>query len=111
MTFDELQVALDHRNVVLHLEGEALRFRASTGVLTEELRSEIAHHREEIIRSLQSSSDERCRRCDIRDWTDEPPADGRIRTHCGRCGRFIGYRPANLGENGKPALEVSPRSR
>ena len=53
MTFPELQVALDHRNIVLHLEGESLRFRAPAGALTENLRSEIAAHREDIIRSLR----------------------------------------------------------
>lgn len=107
MTFSELQAVLGGRNIVLYLEGESLRFRAPAGALTEELRFEISAHRQAILRSLQPSPNERCRRCDMRDWVDEPPQDGRIRTHCGRCGRFIGYRPADLGEFGESALEVS----
>lgn len=107
MTFSELQVALGDRNVELHLDNDSIRFRAPSGALTEELRTQIAAHRETIIRSLQSPSGEWCHRCDMQDWVDEQPQNGRIRTHCGRCGRFIGYRPHDIGSAGKPTLEVS----
>jgi hypothetical protein len=107
MTIPELQTALMGRNIALFLEGESLRYRSPAGAMTAELRSEITSHREALVRGLKSSPVGRCRRCEMRDWVDEQPKDGRIRTHCGRCGRFIGYRPANLAENGKRVLDVS----
>jgi len=90
---------LAEQNVELYLEGDRLRFRAPAGALTDDLRAGIAEHRTEIIGLLRPrpalAAGERCVTCDWRGWVDEPPVDGRIRTHCGRCGRFIGFRPAD----------------
>lgn len=90
---------LAERNVELYLEGDRLRFRAPAGVLTDDLRAGIAEHRTEIIGLLRPRPAvaicEKCITCDRRDWVDEPVREGRIRTHYGRCGRFIGYRPVD----------------
>jgi hypothetical protein len=92
---------LAERNVELYLEGDRLRFRAPAGALTDDLRAGVAEHRNEIISLLRPrpalTAGERCVTCDRRDWVDEPPVNGRIRTHCGKCGRFIGFRPADHG--------------
>lgn len=34
---------------------------------------------------------------DPKNWIDEPPKNGMIRTHCKVCGEFVGYRPASSG--------------
>ena len=104
MSVSELLDELASSGVELSLDGNELRFRDPKGALTDDLRRQIADQRETVIRRLRGQSEldgspagEKCRRCDMRDWVDEPPKDGRIRTHCRRCGRFIGYRPENLG--------------
>ncbi|RIK81906.1 MAG: hypothetical protein DCC68_07575 [Planctomycetota bacterium] len=89
---------IGRRGIELYLDGERLRFRAPAGALGSELRAAVGEQRAAIIGRLQqprevSASTTKCMRCDHRDWVDEPPAGGQIRTHCGKCGRFIGYRP------------------
>lgn len=97
---EDLLRSLADRAVELYLDGDRLRFRAPTGALTPELRDDIAGHRLAIIEHLRTPSTNAaaiagCVMCDWRNWRDEPPKDGRIRTTCGKCGRFIGYRPAD----------------
>jgi hypothetical protein len=97
MNVDALLRSLADRDVELYLGGDQLRFRAPAGALTPEMRDEIAAHRPAIIEHLRTgtktTATARCGKCDWRDWRDDPPQDGRIRTKCGKCGRFIGYRP------------------
>ncbi len=95
MSIDELFACLADRGVQLYLDGERLRFKAPVGALTRPLRDGITTHRTTIIERIKSgvSVPKRCSYCDWRNWIDEPPKDGRIRTTCGKCGKFIGYRP------------------
>jgi hypothetical protein len=98
VTVDDLFSCLADCGVQLYLDGDRLRFKAPVGALTPSLRDNIATNRIEIIERLKSGTaaqgvPRRCTYCDWRDWVDEPPKDGRIRTTCGKCGRFIGYRP------------------
>lgn len=99
MTIDDLLQTLSERHVELYVDAGRLRFRAPTGALTDELRSEIASQRTELIAKLTPATkrvDRLCVRCDRRDWIDAPARDGRIRTTCQVCGRFIGYRKVEL---------------
>lgn len=97
MSVDDLLRRLAARSVELYLAGDRLRYRAPEGALDTGLRNEIAAHRSAIIEHLQLAASpgggrQRCGNCDRRNWVDEPPKDGRIRTTCRKCGGFIGYR-------------------
>ena len=102
MTVDSLLAALASLDVVLSVAGERLLFDAPAGALTPELRASIAANRSELIRRLSAAvahpvalPPQHCpAHSDPRQWVDGAPTDGRIRTTCGTCGRFIGYRPA-----------------
>lgn len=100
MKVDNLLQQLADLGVNLYLEGDRLRFRAPEGALTPDIRAAIGARRTMIINQLQGRSPAggrpRCIYCNWRNWVDELPKNGRIRTTCGDCGRFIGYRPADL---------------
>jgi len=101
MSVEVLLDKLAEQDVRLYLDDAGLRFRAPAGAMTDRLRREISDHRAEIVRRLRTpaepdASPQPCVTCDRRYWIDKPVRDGRIRTTCGRCGRFIGYRPARL---------------
>ena len=112
MNIEELAVVLESQGVALYLEGDALRVRAPKGVFTTELKQQIAERRAEIVdrlRETSTASGPELRMspcgCDVRHWVDQAPQESRVRTHCGKCGRFIGYRPENIAPNGSRALE------
>jgi hypothetical protein len=97
MTTAQLLTRLAGLNVTLFVKGDQLRYRAPAGTVTDDLRDAIASCRSEIIERLRVPTEgtvTQCSMCDYRNWIDAPPVDGRIRTACGVCGRFIGYRPA-----------------
>ena len=101
MTTEDLLRRLADDGIQLYLDGDRLRFRAPAGALSQEWRDEIAARRMSIVLYLASqrvatASTTHSPNCDRRFWVDDPPQDGRIRTTCSVCGRFIGYRPAEL---------------
>ncbi|MFN0018639.1 MAG: hypothetical protein ACKVP0_10290 [Pirellulaceae bacterium] len=98
MKIDALLQQLKSLGVNLHVDGGRLLFRAPHGAVTPDIRTAVAANRTNIIQRLQAAAPAGarplCAFCDRRNWVDEPPKDGRIRTTCGKCTRFIGYRPA-----------------
>jgi hypothetical protein len=103
MTTDQLLADLAQWNITLSVDGGRLRYRAPVGVLTTQMREAIAARRDAILERLCRKSHEptvrwggKCRLCDYRSWIDQPSIGGKIRTICGECGRFIGYRPVGL---------------
>ena len=100
MTTDQLLADLEQRKIKLSVDGGRLRYQAPVGVLTPQLREAIAARRDAILDRLRRKHQEpavswggKCPLCDRRSWIDQPPIGGRIRTICGKRGRFIGYRP------------------
>ena len=86
------------RDISIYLDGETLRFRAPAGALTTTLRDLVSRHRGEIICQLRDAPSpemgrRKCTICIPDNWRDEQSRNGRIRTTCRACGRFIGYRP------------------
>ena len=99
MTMDQLTQALSEREVTLCIQDGSLRFRAPLGALKPELRAAIAEHRSSLIERLRAKTDNgnrvevpECTFCDRKHWIDERPKGNRIRTTCGKCDRFMGYR-------------------
>ena len=115
MTLDQLLTDLAQNQINLFVDGGQLRYRAPAGALRADLREGISEHRIAIIEHLLSKAPSQqqppeCIACNRRDWVDEPPKDGRIRTTCGKCGRFVGYRPENLLKTQNP-LAIPRNSR
>lgn len=115
MNTEQLLTGLAQAQVAIYLDGDRLRYRAPEGSLTSDIRAAIGEHRMEIIERLRAGGNiegdpRKCITCDRQYWIDEPPKSGRIRTTCGKCGQFIGYRPENPLETRNP-LAIPRNSR
>jgi len=98
VSIHDLLRCLADRSVELYVDDNRLCYRAPEGALTAEIRGHIAAHRLTIIERLRTTTTaaarpRQCGNCDRQNWVDGPAEDGRVRTACGKCGRFIGYRP------------------
>ena len=102
MTVDQLLATLAECQVTLFLSDNDLRYRAPAGALTPALRKTIIQYRDAIVAQLCrqqraiTNGTTKCAICVWPCWVDEPPRNGRVRTVCSKCGRFIGYRPEKL---------------
>ena len=102
MTIDQLLAALAQNQIVVFLDGDRLRYRAPEGALAAGVRVAVSEHYTAIIERLRGGArpmpprPTKCMFCDRRHWVDEQPKGDRIRTVCGKCGGFIGYRLVGL---------------
>ncbi|MGQ9576784.1 MAG: TubC N-terminal docking domain-related protein [Thermoguttaceae bacterium] len=90
MTLDHLLAALNPRGVTLWAEGDKIR---GCGPVSPEILAAIRIHNAELLERLRRGQD-----CDplyrLDYWLNTPTRDGRVRTTCACCLRFIGYRPS-----------------
>lgn len=91
MTITAFMAQLRDANIELFVENGRLRYKAPVGAFDEPRRAFVQAHRDELLDYL--SREARCP-CLESSWVDAAPENGRIRTTCRDCGRFIGYRPA-----------------
>jgi len=101
MIVNQLVTDLAKNRIEVYLDGDRLRYRSPEGALNTDLRTTIGEHRNAIIEHLRKTTldhglTSKCVICYRHNWVDETPKNGRIRTKCGKCGRFIGYRPASI---------------
>ena len=98
MSVDQLLTALANRQITLTLEGGRLKYRAPAGALTPDLREAISRHRQTIIarftapKNGKTNGKTTCIHVFPEKWLDHPPENGKVRTTCRLCGRFLGYR-------------------
>ena len=90
MEVDALLDRLARLGIRVFVADGRLKLRGPKAVMTEALVQEVFRHRERLVQRL-------CPRLFRLDYSRDAPAAGRpgwTVTVCGRCGRFIGYRPS-----------------
>jgi hypothetical protein len=80
----------------IECRGDQLRLTPAAAISTELLR-QLKCQKQELLAILQNPASPAdgtvpCGVCRREHWIDEPPRNGRIRTRCGQCGRFVGFR-------------------
>jgi len=95
-TAQRLLYRLIELDIRIECRGDRLRLTPAASI-SPDLLGQLRRHKQELMAILRNPNSPAngavpCGMCHQEHWIDEPACDGRIRTRCGRCGKFIGFR-------------------